>query len=281
MVKLTNKFIIVIPLFNAQNSILKCISSVLKQKLNDVGIIIRDDMSTDTSLKVVRNFLGIREHENYTKKNGKDILLISNTLKFYGGGNTYDSAINYVDNMEAIIGVVDGDDYLISDLALTKVMNIYKVLDVWLVWSQHQPKTFINQSLPGYSNKLPANKIIYQDRNYWCVSHFRTCKAWLFHEIDRADLYDPFCPNLFCQFAADASIIYPIIEMCGNQKSFFMNEILYFYDDDLPSNENNISNQGVKRYSEYIRCKQNRYSRLKTRTVKETITVHLQQNKHD
>ncbi len=263
MEKLKNRFIIITPMFNAGNSIVKCITSILEQNFVDLGIIIRDDMSTDDCQNILRDFLGMEKNQNLAKINGKDILIVSNSNKLYGGGNTYDSAINYLNNEEAIVGVVDADDFLISDNALTKIYNLYQNKDVWQIWSQHQAKSLDGQCPKGYSSKLPTDNIIYSSRNYWSVSHFRTCKAWLFHKIRRKDLYDPFNFGSFCQFAADASIIYPITEMCGNEKSFFLDEVLYFYNDDLPANESNISREDVKKYTKYIRDQQSRYSKIK------------------
>jgi glycosyltransferase involved in cell wall biosynthesis len=262
MKNLSNKFIVVIPAFNAEHSIVKCISSVLVQTFDDVGIVIRDDLSTDNTVEVVKDYLGMKKDQYFTSVEGKDILVIKNSTKFYGAGNTHDSAINYVSNKDAIVGVVDGDDCLISDEALQKIYNIYLSKGVWLVWSQHQLKSSADKKSTGYSSALPTNEALYNNREYWSVSHFRTCKSWLFNEINKNDLCDPFGKNHYCQYAGDASILYPIIEMCGNEKSFFLDEVLYLYNDNLPTNEHNISSINVEKYSKYIRTKQKRYTRI-------------------
>lgn len=253
MKKLSNKFIIVIPAFNAEDSILKCISSVLNQSFEDVGIIVRDDISTDNTIGVVKDYLGMKKDQHFINFNGKDILVVKNNTKFYGAGNTYDSAVNYVSNKEAIVGVVDGDDYLISDEALDKIYNVYLSKGVWLVWSQHRLKSSLDINSTGYSGALPTNESIYGNREYWSVSHFRTCKSWLFDEIDKDDLCDPFTNNPYCEYAGDTTILYPLIEMCGNEKSFFLNEVLYLYNDNLLTNEHNISTKTVEKYAKYIR----------------------------
>ncbi len=58
--KLTNKFIIIIPLYNAKDLIEICLSSILTQDFDDLGVIIRDDISTDGTDTIVRNFLNIK-----------------------------------------------------------------------------------------------------------------------------------------------------------------------------------------------------------------------------
>lgn len=254
--KLNNSFIIIIPVYNAELYIEQSLLSVLNQESSDLGIIIRDDLSTDSTPAIISKIIGL---DGYNKQKGKfmgkDILYIRNFTKYYGGGNTYDSVINNVCNKLSIVGVVDGDDWLIDEYAVEKIRSVYSEHDVWQVWSQHQPKTLEAIGLKGYSSILPDDSIIYSNRNYWSVSHFRTCLAWLYSEICRDDLIDPFDGSPFCRFAADAANIYPIIELCGNAKSIFLDQILYYYNDVLGSNEIQVSAKNVKKYSEYIRNK--------------------------
>ncbi len=58
---------VIIPLYNAQNTIIKCIQSVLSQLPNDqIEIIVIDDGSTDESNKVVNSFIKDYEYNNIT-----------------------------------------------------------------------------------------------------------------------------------------------------------------------------------------------------------------------
>jgi glycosyltransferase involved in cell wall biosynthesis len=43
--KLNNKFVIVIPLYNAKDLIEECLASILTQDYGDLGVIIRDDIN--------------------------------------------------------------------------------------------------------------------------------------------------------------------------------------------------------------------------------------------
>ena len=54
---LDNKFVIVIPTYNAESLIEKCLMSILSQNFDDLGVIIRDDISTDRTSEVVKNLL--------------------------------------------------------------------------------------------------------------------------------------------------------------------------------------------------------------------------------
>lgn len=68
---MTKKFSIsvVVPLYNKEETIERCVRSVLRQRLRDFELIIIDDASTDNSLHKVRNFDDSRIRL-YTKENG-------------------------------------------------------------------------------------------------------------------------------------------------------------------------------------------------------------------
>lgn len=258
--KLKNKFVIIIPVYNAENLILQCIVSVLNQTFDDVGIIIRDDLSTDKSREIIRNYFNLSsdKNEHFFEYKNKNIIYVENKEKLYPCGNTYESVINYVDNENTIIGVVDGDDKLLTNFALSKIFSTYEKNDVWMVWSQNKPSS----GQPGFSKHLPSDDIIYTSRNYWSVSHFRTQKSFLFSNLNKEDLIDPFDKSCYYKFCGDAAFLFPFIEMCGNNKCHFLNEVLYTYNDNLPLNEHNKDVHKAITYGNYIRQNGKKYSKL-------------------
>jgi len=259
--KLKNKFIIIIPLYNAKDLIESCLMSILTQTYENLGIIIRDDISTDGTDKIVKNLLGNNDDKFIINFMGKDVIYIRNTSKLYPVGNTYDSVINYVDNDDAVIGVVDGDDMLCKRHAISKISEIYdENPDKWLVWSQHRK----SDGSKGESTPLPSNNIIYNNRNYWSVTHFRTCRVRLYYKLNKEDLMDPFVNNSYYTFSGDAAFLYPFIELCGNEHSYFLNEILYHYNNDLPTNEHHKNLSNAIKYGTYIKQKGKKYSQLET-----------------
>lgn len=258
MNKLRNKFIIVVPVYNGKELIEECIMSIVSQNYDDLGIIIRDDISTDGTDVIIKKLLGITENEEYVNFLGKDIIFIRNSEKLYPVGNTYESVINYVDNDNAIIGVVDGDDKLLINNAVSKIVKIYDKDDKWMVWSQYKKSTGGN----GESKSLPSDDIIYSGRNYWSVSHFRTNKAFLFKKLIKEDLMDPFIENSYFTYAGDAAFLFPFCEMCGNEKSYFLDDCLYLYNCHLPTNEHHKSLDSAIKYGNYIRNNGVKYSKL-------------------
>ena len=265
MQQLNNRFIVIIPVYNAEELIHSAIDSVLSQDFMDLGIIIRDDCSTDYTASKIAETLSIDLSGGKTRINGKDVLFIRNKEKLYPAGNTYDSVIKWVSNSASVIGVVDGDDELICPVAVSEIYNVYEQKRKWLVWSQHQPKSTILTCDGGYSSSLPPDEIIYSTRNYWAVSHFRTCKAWLFNKIDRRDLNDPFIEIPFIKLASDGALLYPIIEMCGNNRSFFLDKVHYLYNDTLPTNESALYSTLLPSYVDHIRNHQKKYRPLSSK----------------
>lgn len=256
--KLKNKFIIVVPLYNTKDLVIDGLESIFNQDFEDLGVIIRDDISNDGTSEIIKNYLSINEDESLTKYKGKDVIYIKNTKKLYPIGNTYESVINFVEDDNSIIGVVDGDDKLIGTDAVSKIYNVYNSLNVWMVWSQHQNS---NGGL-GISRPLPPNEQIYKNRNYWSVTHFRTSLAFLFRKLNKKDIMDPFIPDTYCTFSGDAAFLFPFCEMCGNEKSFFLNEVLYYYNNNLPTNEHNKNINNAIKYGSHIRNYQTKYKKL-------------------
>ena len=75
-------------------------------------------------------------------------------------------------------------------------------------------------------------------------------------------MIDPFDNSGYYKFCGDAAFLFPFIEMSGNEKSFFLNEVFYHYTDNSPLNEHNKNVQSAITYGNFIRQKGNRYKKL-------------------
>jgi glycosyltransferase involved in cell wall biosynthesis len=54
-----------------KKQIIECLDSIFNQQFEDLGVIIRDDMSSDGSDEVIKNYLNINENLSKTKYNEK------------------------------------------------------------------------------------------------------------------------------------------------------------------------------------------------------------------
>lgn len=103
------KYSIIIPVYNTQKYLKKCIDSVLEQSFKDFEIVIINDGSVDDSELIINNYL--KEHKNikYIKQENKGLSLARNIG---------------VENSEGeYILFLDSDDYINKDL-LSKLYNV-------------------------------------------------------------------------------------------------------------------------------------------------------------
>lgn len=96
---------IIVPVYNAENCLGYCISSVLRQTYKDIELILVDDGSTDNSLKICNNY---KEIDSRVR-----IISIPNG----GPGNARNVGIEAA-NGEAIM-FADSDDYMAPDMVQT------------------------------------------------------------------------------------------------------------------------------------------------------------------
>jgi hypothetical protein len=76
------------------------------------------------------------------------------------------------------------------------------------------------------------------------------------------DLQDPRTGAAYTAIAGDAAFTFPMLEMAGHAHSRFRDEVLYHYNDTLPTNEAARDAESVHWYSYAIRMRGRRYPRL-------------------
>lgn len=96
-------FSVIIPNYNSEKYIEKCIKSVLEQTYKDFEIIVCDDISTDKSVDIIKKLL-----------RKKDTLIVNTTKRLSGG--TRNECIKHAKG-EYIV-CIDCDDYLIDNQVL-------------------------------------------------------------------------------------------------------------------------------------------------------------------
>ena len=99
-------FSIIIPNYNSEKYIKKCLNSILSQKYKDFEIIIVDDMSTDNSVNIIKEYTDER------------IKLIELDKKAYNGGTRN---IGVKNATKDYILFLDCDDWLYNDNSLKEI----------------------------------------------------------------------------------------------------------------------------------------------------------------
>lgn len=104
-------FKVIIPNYNSELYIKKCLDSILNQTFKDIQVVIVDDMSTDNSVKIIENY------------NDNRIVLLNNDKKRYNGGSR-NVGIDYGESKYTLF--IDDDDYFDS---LTCFEELKEVID--------------------------------------------------------------------------------------------------------------------------------------------------------
>lgn len=105
------KVSIIVPVYNVEHYLKKCIESIINQSLSDIEIILIDDGSTDSSGEICDSYQKIDRRIKVIHKNNE------------GLGLTRNSGLDIAQG--EYIGFVDSDDYIDKDMYL----NLYNASD--------------------------------------------------------------------------------------------------------------------------------------------------------
>jgi glycosyltransferase involved in cell wall biosynthesis len=215
---MNNKFIIIIPFYNAEKWIGKSIKSVKLQDYQNFHCIVANDCSTDKSHDVCNEAIG----------NDSRFTLIKNSENLGPLGNAYNSALNHCKDKNDIVVVLDGDDFFYSKNTLKILNEYYNNFDCWMTYGSYI--NLSNKQVGKFSKQLPPEVINNcQFRNHeWSTSHLRSYKFGLLKKVKKDDLLDE--NGDFMKAAGDLALMYPLLEMSGH-KSKFIKEVLYIWND--------------------------------------------------
>jgi hypothetical protein len=215
--------VVVVLTYNNQDYCINNINSVLNQVYENYRVIIINDNSSDKTEERILNF--IKDHPQKNK-----ITYIKNKNRLNIMANHVAAVALCKDN--EIVVHVDGDDYLSSPYSLKRINAEYTKYPNTLV-TYGSYCTLSNRSR-GFSEQIPDHILAENSiRNYkWVTSHIRTFRAWLFRQINPADLK---YKNKFVPCAADVTFMFPMIEMAG-KNARYIDTVLGIYNDKTPQN---------------------------------------------
>jgi glycosyltransferase involved in cell wall biosynthesis len=215
--------VIVTTAYNCQDYIEKCIGSLMGQNFTDFKCYITDDLSTDNTVNVVKNMI----------KGDDRFILIENKVKMYQPGN-YDQVIrdnHDIDDNEIIVEV-DGDDWLPDSKTLSRINEVYSNPDVWIANGSFR----YSNGTKGFSSKQENFDNLRGSR--FTASHIRTWRAFLWRKINQEDLKDE--NGNYWKVTGDLSFMFPMLEMAGEERYRFMDEINYIYNEENPLNDHKV-----------------------------------------
>ena len=191
-----NRFVFLITCFNEEKGIIKTLKSIYAQSYEDWRVIIRNDMSTDNTIDIIKEFKV--NHKVISDK----ITLINNKRKFGEVENTLDT-LNIIEEDE-IVCRIDAGDWLVDNDILYLIDNIYKENnDLDVLWTNHRwgytPKNI--------SSGMPLGCDVY--KHPWVSSHMKTFRRSAFHDIPDSNFRDD--EGEYIMIACDQAIFLPLL----------------------------------------------------------------------
>lgn len=239
--RIDNKFVVVVPVYNAERYIARCLESVLSQDYKNYVLVVIDDCSTDNTCRIINDI-----HNKYS---GGFIVCKNQQRDGSALGNIVKGIKLISSDKEGVIVTIDGDDFLYNNGVLSYLNGVYQDKNIYMTYGQFVP---LSRSYGKFCKPIPDPKK-YRKSGEWFASHLRTFKNKLWEQIKDGDLRDE--NGDYYKVAGDAAYMYPLIEMCGTKYCKFIDEILYVYNDLNPDNDMKINVKEQLRIAACIRNK--------------------------
>lgn len=219
-----NKFVVTVPCYNCVSWVVSCLDSIYNQTYSNYEAVIVNDGSSDRTGELIQEWLSI--------KNDTRFKLINNNNNL---GSAIGSIIKATDSMQIngndIIVNVDGDDWLPDNDVFDYLNSVYNSDNILMTYGQFAP---VSKTYSNVCAKVP-DTATYRKSQIWLTkmyaSHLRTYKKKVFDLINRDDFVDLYDPNKYMQYAGDMALLFPLLEICGNERAVFIDRVMYIYND--------------------------------------------------
>jgi glycosyltransferase involved in cell wall biosynthesis len=256
-----NKIKIIVPFHNPGNYLDRCVNSLLTQDYDNYEILFIDDSSTDGSFAKIPSvkYKTNEDGEFLKDDNGDPIIdkmhpLLSKTkclnINAWRSGervtalpNIHNGIMQFANEPDDIVIIVDGDDFLFNRTVLSDINDFYvQNNECWLMYGSSK----ITNGHPCYASKYSEEEFENIRRAPFRVSHIRTFRAGLYHQIEKQDPTYSCMKNVdgnWYTVSYDACIIFPMLEMAGYEHVFYNENPFYVYNVDNPISDDRLNMQ--------------------------------------
>ena len=225
---------IIVPFYNVEDWIPKCIDSVERQQYRKFHCRLIDDKSTDKSFLIAKMLSW--ENSNFS--------VVENNSKQYALANIVEAIESLKCDDEDVIIIIDGDDWFSSTTVLQKLNEIYSDENCLMTYGSYcySPSGQRGIEPSEYPKEVIENNAFREDQ--WRASHLRTFKYKLWKNLKKEDLCDD--GGNYYPMTYDQAIMLPLLEMAGD-RSKFISDIMYVYNRNNPNNVD--KNKATKQYA--------------------------------
>ena len=236
------KFNIIVPFYNCEEWILKCLESVYNQKYHNYHCYIIDDVSTDHSVEIIRDY--IKDKDNFT--------LVINKDKTYALGNIAMVLNQDKHSAQDVNIILDGDDWLSSLNCLSYLNKEYVDTNCMMTYGTYvyYPLGTVGVEPSEYPTEVINKNSFRSDK--WRASHLRTFKHHLWQNLDMKDLQND--NGDYYETAYDQALMLPLLEMSA-ERSTYIDKIMHVYNRTNPLNVDKTKQQLQFQTAQRIRGK--------------------------
>jgi glycosyltransferase involved in cell wall biosynthesis len=212
MMPLNPYFLIIIPVYNSEASIVNCLDSCLNQTFKDTSILCVDDGSTDNSVQIIKDI----------KSNNENILLFQNK----SNESQLISRFKYLDKIiSRYVLYLDSDDELMPD-ACEKLFNKLNTIDYDILEFGFKYLSSGMNYNPGNFDGADYMRLLLASYGHVQYPNAVWNKAYKYDIVRNASNK---IPRFYCNMGEDkyCSIVFASL----GKKRGILNESLYLYND--------------------------------------------------
>lgn len=229
----TIKYSIIVPAYNVEKYIGRCLTSLINQKCDNMEIIVIDDGSTDNTLKIAKAF---------EQRNAR--------LRVYHQDNVGLVATRKrgVDKSKGIYCMtVDADDWISNDTmkVIDKYINIYGDIDVLKFRFVYEPSGKVSKAYKYCLGRLLNTKELDQlHRDLLLTDNYNNLCNQVFKKKDYLNAYHDELKEI--QYGEDLVVNFGLIGIA--KKVLFINDALYHYFENPESITHKMTEQTFSKY---------------------------------
>ena len=228
-------FNIIVPVFNAEKYLEKCLNSIIKQSYENFQVNIIDDCSTDSSYELCSTICS--GYKNFhISKNSRRLGALNNIYKLLN--------LRIKEPAKTIDILLDGDDYLYSGDVLNILYDKYLNTNCLITYGSH----LSSKGVQGKKYPRLIREFNLYRKYFWYASHLKTFRHDLWLSMDHNDLLDQ--NGQYYPVASDLALMFPMLEMAGNRQEF-VKDLMYVYNDQNP-----ISDHKIRRKEQLLAAKE-------------------------
>ena len=234
-------FNIVVPVFNAEKYIEKCLNSIINQSYKRFQVQVVDDCSGDSSYEIASSIC--KDIKNFK---------ISRNPRRIGALNNICNLLNrqIKEPTKTVDLIIDGDDYLYSGDVFNILKEKYIQTNCLITYGSH----ISSRGVQGKKYPRLIREFNLFRKYFWYASHLKTFRHDLWLALNPKDLINK--NREYFSVASDLAIMFPMLEMAGNRQEF-ISEILYVYNDNNP-----ISDHKIRRKDQILAAKEIRQKKI-------------------